>query len=463
MSNNFANIAIQRFFAALGGVLLTLLLAICALGYALYSQYNDRLRLEQESAAVRAAADELRQSSDDLTRLARLHATTGNEQHAQDYRHALAIRDGHEPRPVNYQQIYWDLPPAAREKAHPPGMKESMEWRLKQLPLTEEEEAWLLESKKHSDHLAAIEMSVLAAVAAAGSDEAGRERALLSLFADDYQQAKIAVMLPINNVLSSADTRYRKMEAQLSDRTASLFAVFGVVLTVFAAIVILMLFFVRRKVLAPVHHLIENIRSIRRGGEVDRRVFYFDELGTLARQFYSMKEQMDRSYQDMRMVSFTDSLTGLHNRHYFYQVADVQVRVASRNNQKMTMLICDVDHFKAVNDMRGHLVGDEALKHVANLIRESIRESDVCARFGGEEFIVLLNNADVDVGVGIGEKIRSNIEKTPCEHKGVDLHLTISIGAAELGKDGDINDAIDRADKALYDAKNSGRNRVSRN
>ena len=129
----------------------------------------------------------------------------------------------------------------------------------------------------------------------------------------------------------------------------------------------------------------------------------------------------------------------------------------------MTMLICDVDHFKAVNDMRGHLVGDEALKHVANLIRESIRESDVCARFGGEEFIVLLNNADVDVGVGIGEKIRSNIEKTPCEHKGVDLHLTISIGAAELGKDGDINDAIDRADKALYDAKNSGRNRVSRN
>ncbi|MGI9305968.1 MAG: GGDEF domain-containing protein [Gammaproteobacteria bacterium] len=233
-------------------------------------------------------------------------------------------------------------------------------------------------------------------------------------------------------------------------------------LLLFAGLVAAMLVYVREKLLLPVRRFAADIQDIRNGKPVEDRAFHDDEIGFLMRQVYDMKKHMDRNYQDLEEISFTDSLTGLYNRHYFFQAARHQIQIAARNRQPASVLIGDIDHFKSVNDKYGHLVGDAALKHAAEIIRGSIRESDICARFGGEEFIVLFINSNIENSILTGEKIRANFEESPCESGGITLRLTISSGVSPVDCEDEngINDAIKRADKALYEAKNGGRNRV---
>ena len=219
---------------------------------------------------------------------------------------------------------------------------------------------------------------------------------------------------------------------------------------------------VRRKILAPMHNLDDNIRSIQKNETMREYPCHDDEMGLVMRRFYSMKEQIDVDLEDLKKAGFTDSLTGLYSRRYFFQVAQHQAQVSTRNGHSACLLVCDADHFKRVNDTYGHLVGDSALKHIATLLSDNVRESDVCARFGGEEFIVLLNNSNIDNSILIGEKVRAAIERTPCKHGAVTLSMTVSIGVSDIrgSLESDVNEAFDRADKALYAAKNGGRNQV---
>lgn len=243
------------------------------------------------------------------------------------------------------------------------------------------------------------------------------------------------------------------------------FAILAVLLSLAAAAAALILLCARKKVLVPMKQLAENIRSMQKHESMVKYPCHDDDMGVMLRRFYSMKEQIDIDLEDLKRAGFTDALTGLYSRRYFFQVAQHQAQVATRNGHPSCILMCDADHFKQVNDSYGHLVGDEALKHIAKLIADNVRESDVCARFGGEEFIILLNNSNMDNSILIGEKIRAAIERTPCKHNGISLSMTISIGAADIrgALESDVNDAFDRADKALYAAKNGGRNQVRNN
>ena len=456
----FAKASIRAFFPATGAAMVVLVVLACALTYGLFSAYTEWVRMAREKSEIQSLADELRQSSDDLTRFVRLYAVTGEAVYADNYREVLAIRDGSGRRPQRYKSIYWDLSPEAREKRHPKGEPESFRDRFAGLPLLPRERELMLQSHERSDALAKIE---LAYFAARSEDE--RRRARETLFSNEYQAQKSNVMLPLDDLLHSLEARYAEKTAAIRRRIDGFFAASAALLAVFLVFTAMMLEYARKKVLAPVRHLMENIRAIRSGRPPQRRIFYSDdEFGELMRQFYSMKEQMDRSYQDLEMVSFTDSLTGLYNRHYFFQMTKQQAQVAARLGHPMCVIICDIDHFKAVNDTHGHLVGDEALKHVSALVRGSVRESDVCARFGGEEFVVLLNNSNIDNSADIGEKIRAAVENAPCRLEPATLNMTVSVGVSSVQGAGesDINEAIDRADKALYEAKNAGRNRVRR-
>lgn len=443
--------------------MLALLILACALTYGLFSSYTEWVQITREKSRIQTLTDELRQSSDDLTRFARLYAITGDKIYAANYREVLAIRNGSGQRPLRYEHIYWDLSADIRDIRHPKGTPESLNKRFDNLPLLSEERGLMEQSQKHSESLAIIEQDFFNT-----SDTADTAALLLrtqeTLFSDSYQAKKSAVMLPLDNLLLSLETRYATRTNEIRHRINAFFIAFAVLLAVFLAFTGLILVYVRQKVLAPVRHLQSNIRDIRRGLPPKKRIFYSDEFGDLMRQFYSMKEQMDRSYQDLEMVSFTDSLTGLYNRHYFFQMAKQQTQVAVRSKHPVCVILCDVDHFKPINDTHGHLVGDEALKHISDIVRKSVRESDICARFGGEEFVVLLNNSNIDNSSTIAEKIRATLESTPCHADGITLNMTISAGVASIDGAGDnnINDAIDKADKALYEAKNAGRNRVRR-
>jgi two-component system cell cycle response regulator len=175
------------------------------------------------------------------------------------------------------------------------------------------------------------------------------------------------------------------------------------------------------------------------------------------------QDALKSNYQQTISRAITDSLTGLYNRHYLNAHLDNLVRQALNNNKPMSLVIMDVDHFKMVNDNYGHDIGDQVLKQIADMIVKTIRSADLAARFGGEEFVVLMPETDSQQASDAAERIRRNVEKTPMTvtHQAGHIDKTVSIGVAFLNEMGDSGQAlIKRADEALYKAKNSGRNKV---
>ncbi len=157
-------------------------------------------------------------------------------------------------------------------------------------------------------------------------------------------------------------------------------------------------------------------------------------------------------------MAHLDSLTGAYNRHYFYEIAKNIISLSKRDKKHLSLAMIDIDKFKDINDTYGHDSGDKVLQATVKEIKAHIRNSDVFVRFGGEEFVLLLPNTDLDQALVISEKIRNIIES--CNT--VDgISLTISVGVSEFIESiDDIDSILKRADIALYNAKKSGRNRV---
>lgn len=169
-------------------------------------------------------------------------------------------------------------------------------------------------------------------------------------------------------------------------------------------------------------------------------------------------------------LAVTDPLTGLYNKRYFLTRLSEEVERANRYEQDLSMLFCDVDHFKKVNDDYGHAFGDEVLKRMAGLfscgmdrlhVVSRLRKSDIVARYGGEEFVTILPETDLAGAVRAAEKVRGIVEKTGFEADGKAIRITISFGAAQYVPSLANGDGLIRAaDAALYRAKQNGRNRV---
>lgn len=173
-------------------------------------------------------------------------------------------------------------------------------------------------------------------------------------------------------------------------------------------------------------------------------------------ELYSLKEELQRQ-------SRTDHLTKLNNRRFFLEIADHEFERSLRYGEKLCVMLFDIDNFKDINDTYGHHVGDYVLRKLAGVLKEQIRESDVLARIGGEEFALLLPNTGLGDAGKLAERIRKTVSnvKHKGDWKGTVSH-TISVGIASL-QDEDINfeSLLVRADKALYKSKQEGRNRVS--
>jgi diguanylate cyclase (GGDEF)-like protein len=167
-------------------------------------------------------------------------------------------------------------------------------------------------------------------------------------------------------------------------------------------------------------------------------------------------------HEAIHNMAIQDGMTGIHNKRYFLEFLDREIAVASRHGHPLTLVMFDVDHFKSVNDQRGHLAGDAVLKDLTARIRHRIRREDLFARYGGEEFACVLPSTALPGGIVFAEHLRSLIEERPCLFDNQSIHYTISIGVTtmhrELGVDA--SSLIKRADENLYAAKRGGRNRV---
>lgn len=177
----------------------------------------------------------------------------------------------------------------------------------------------------------------------------------------------------------------------------------------------------------------------------------------------------DKSHQAITSITYnqkqkanTDALTGLPNRRFIDAILLVKMEKATSEFLPMAVIMCDVDRFKAVNDNYGHDVGDKALMHIAKLMQNQLRYSDVVACYGGEEFIICLPHASMQQAVQIAEKLRKHIEEHPVSlENGDELALTASFGVAEVHSVVAFYNAVKQADEALYNAKRTGRNRVA--
>ena len=187
-----------------------------------------------------------------------------------------------------------------------------------------------------------------------------------------------------------------------------------------------------------------------------RRAFLRSILEDLARQ------ELAEANRKLVVQAHTDPLTGLHNRRSFEELAQREFALAARNGSPMSLLLLDIDHFKQVNDTYGHDVGDKVLQSVAKLAKQELRGHDVLARFGGEEFIALLPSLTKDDAYLVAERLRACLAQCRiAADESTEVSITISIGLSRHTLDpGDLELMIKAADKALYQAKKEGRNRV---
>ena len=157
-------------------------------------------------------------------------------------------------------------------------------------------------------------------------------------------------------------------------------------------------------------------------------------------------------------ISITDSLTGIYNRNKFDQALSYQLSLAERYQSPFSSILMDIDHFKRINDTHGHLCGDQVLRDIAKLVSNSIRNSDIFARWGGEEFIVLLPHTELEQAGLVAEKLCKLI----ASHAFADVDtVTASFGVAQFASGSSRDDFLSRCDDALYVSKHKGRNRVT--
>lgn len=190
-----------------------------------------------------------------------------------------------------------------------------------------------------------------------------------------------------------------------------------------------------------------------------------EELVQLVQAFNSMSVTVRQHVETIQATSRTDQLTGMCNRRHLLAEGYRIINVAIRARRPCSCLMVDIDHFKLVNDEHGHPVGDRYLIHIAGCIMAATRESDLAARYGGEEFVVLAPNAGLEEARTLAERIRASVAESPLKLPTAVLNNTVSIGVAEYSMEPDfganiLEDMIEKADKALYRAKQFGRNRV---
>jgi diguanylate cyclase (GGDEF)-like protein len=187
------------------------------------------------------------------------------------------------------------------------------------------------------------------------------------------------------------------------------------------------------------------------------------QVGSTTILKFTFHDSLDETFQrQMYESALRDGLTKIFNKKYFLDRLESEFAYAVRHRSPLTLIMFDIDHFKAINDTHGHLAGDYALSTLAQVVGTAIRQEDVFARYGGEEFAVICRGVDLVGAAAFGERIRRTVAAYRFAHGGHDLSITVSVGVAGVSDVGMrlAADLIAAADEALYEAKRNGRNRV---
>lgn len=188
--------------------------------------------------------------------------------------------------------------------------------------------------------------------------------------------------------------------------------------------------------------------------------FMANEVTALRRAFERRRLRLDAAMQKLADLAMRDDLTSLYNRRYIMEVLGRQKALADRGHVGFTLCYCDLDHFKRVNDRFGHQRGDDMLREFGRLADQVVRSVDFVSRFGGEEFLLVLVDADASEAGRVAARLGERTRALDVDPRHPDCRLSVSVGIAEFRPGEGIEDVIQRADRALYQAKSSGRDLV---
>lgn len=218
-----------------------------------------------------------------------------------------------------------------------------------------------------------------------------------------------------------------------------------------------------QSITAPLQSLEAGVEKLSMGDLSHRIVLETeDEFGHLAEMFNLMALKLERSQKDLSRLATLDELTEVYNRREFNRLLAVEIERSQRNNQIVSLIMLDIDHFKQLNDTFGHQAGDLALYEVAQRLKREVRPGDIVCRYGGEEFAIILPAATRTDSMAIAERIRAAVVQQPIILPSQQcIEMTASLGVAAFPEHATTKEhLIKKADQALYTAKHSGRNRV---
>jgi diguanylate cyclase (GGDEF)-like protein len=185
------------------------------------------------------------------------------------------------------------------------------------------------------------------------------------------------------------------------------------------------------------------------------------EIATDITDRKEMELALKEAHEKARAAALEDDLTGLHNRRAFFELGNQLLKQSRRNGSPLAIIMFDLDHFKQINDNHGHEAGDEVLRHIGQLLEGNVREADIAARIGGEEFAILLADAQTAQASEMAERLLGIMQKTPVRYRDVRIRPTASFGISALHpEEPNLENLLARADSAMYESKALGRGRV---
>jgi diguanylate cyclase (GGDEF)-like protein len=181
----------------------------------------------------------------------------------------------------------------------------------------------------------------------------------------------------------------------------------------------------------------------------------------LQRQIEDLDAIVEKKTEALQRMAVTDVLSGLYNRRYFNETASELFSESLKTKKRFSILMIDIDNFKRINDLYGHLKGDDVIRILGEVLRETIRRSDTACRYGGEEFVVLMPETRYNEAFEVAERIRSAVKEYAEKRlEGMKVSVSIGITQVDFSHDVNIEQVVNRADEALYRAKNEGKDRT---
>lgn len=412
-------------------------------------------------------ADELRQSSDDLTRMVRTYAVTGDVRYQQYFHEILAIRDGELPRPADYHHIYWDLVDSSEQRPRPFGQAMPLLELMRQAGFTEYELLQLVSAKEASDALAGIEQEAMRFVAS--GDPQLREQALTMLHDEAYHRAKAGIMLPIDQLYSQMQQRTEQAIAHAEQQARWLRALFIVLGMMFLSILWQLKKRERMILGAPVSELYRRIEQLGQGNFTEPAPLPEQQTNTISGWLNHTQQQLARLEQNRQMtqqrleqLAHYDPLTGLPNRFLLAEKLQQAMQQAKQRQLPLALAFIDLDGFKDINDQHGHQLGDKVLLAISTRLAEHLPQQHLLSRLGGDEFVILLPTLKhMTAFTDLVNELLLAISQ-PIQIDGLRAQLSASIGVSFYPQQVDVEpeQLLRQADQAMYMAKQAGKNRV---